>query len=160
MRKYTTYLIGAMEHVADGGCGWRDKLTKKLEGLPLNIISPTSNEEAKIGMDVHQAKKTAYGWKRSGNWEDFDKMFDTIIKIDLECVRKSDFLILYINPEEKVGGTVSELTLAWQLKIPVYCYLDGRKSDMNSWVLRLITRYGQIFKTWDALIETVKEDCK
>lgn len=160
MRKWRTYLVGAMEHVEDGGTGWRDKLKKRLSDLSLTVVSPTENEEDKTGYNIFDAKKIAYGWKRSGNWEDFNKMFDTIIKVDLDCVRKSDFLVLYMNPEEKIGGTVSELTLAWQLKIPVYCYLDGNVSKMNSWVLRLITRYGEVFKTWESLENKIREVCK
>lgn len=157
-----TYLIGAMEHVKDGGTTWRDKIKKWLraEKIDLIIDDPCETEPEKTGYDIHESKTKAYGWKRSGSWEEFDAMFDKIIKADLECVVEADFLILYLNPNDRVGGTVSELQKAYDLSIPVYCYLDGAVSEVNSWVLRLIRKNGKIFKTWEELIYQVKEVCK
>lgn len=155
-----TYLVGAMENVKDDGVGWRDKLKKRLEGINLEIVDPCEREKDKTGYEVAESKRLAYGWKRSGQLEKVTEMFEKIIKVDLKAVRTSDFLILKISPEDKIGGTISELTVAYELKIPVYCYLEGAISEMNSWVLSLILLNGQIFKTWTELDEKIKEVCK
>ena len=158
---FNTYLIGAMEQVADNGIGWREKVKLHLKDFKnLNIVDPCENEPEKTGYDVSQAKKKAYGWKRSGEWVKFNEMFDNIIKSDLENVQVSDFLILYIAPEHRLGGTVSELTYAYDRRIPVYCLLEGNISEMNSWVLRLINKHGIIFRTWKDLYEKIEEVLK
>ena len=161
VRNKKTYLIGAIESVTNHGADWRKKLTADLKGINLEITDPCEEETSKTGYEVAESKRKAYGWKRGGNWADFDTMFDKIIEVDLKHVKESDFLLLYFNvAEHTLGGTISELTIAHELKIPVFCKLDGAKSDMNSWVLRLITKHGQIFKTWEELIERVKKECK
>lgn len=159
-KPFRTYLIGAMEQVDDHGVGWRGRLTKKLEGLPLEVVDPCEREKDKTGYEVAESKRLAYGWKRSGQLEKVTEMFKKIILVDLKAVRTSDFLILKLTPEDKLGGTISELTVAYELKVPVYCYFEGAISEMNSWVLSLILLNGELFKTWEELIIKVKEVCK
>jgi nucleoside 2-deoxyribosyltransferase len=154
------YLVGAMEQVKDDGIGWRDRIKKKLEDIDLDVLDPCERESEKTGYEVAESKRLAYGWKRSGQLEKVTEMFKKIIHVDLKAVRTSDFLILKISPEDKVGGTISELTIAYELGVPVYCYLEGAISEMNSWVLSLILLNGEIFRTWEELITKVREVCK
>lgn len=155
------YLIGAMEQVTDDGVGWRDRLKKKLEHIAnLDIIDPCEREKEKTGYDVAESKRLAYGWKRSGQLDKVTEMFKTIIFADLKAVRTSDFLVLKLSPNDRIGGTISELTVAYDLKIPVICYLEGAISEINSWVLSLILLNGDVYRTWEEVVQRVEKECK
>lgn len=157
MAKVTTYLAGAIQSAKDGGVKWRETLTPKLQELGIEVLDPTTWESQEFGtMDV--AKDTIKGYILSGNWEKFDEYMDRIIDRDIKCVRKADFLVVFIDTDLKIGGTSCEL---WEAvahcKTPVYVVCYDPKSDWNMWLLRTVRRNGQLFENWTQLMDFLTE---
>ena len=160
--KFKTYLAGSMENAKDGGTGWRETLTKRLaEEVPnLVVRDPAKSEPDKTGYNVGESKNIAYKWKKEGNLEKVKEMFKKIITVDMRLVRTSDFVILYWKDDDKFGGTISEITEAYKNGVPIFCMFDGHFKNVNSWVLSMVLLTGEIFTTWDDLINRVKEEVK
>lgn len=124
-----TYLIGPMEDVAkkDSGRGWRQRLTKEFDkrtgpnGYPIHVFDPTVEEEAKVGYETEEFHEKLNGWVLSGNEDKVKEGMGIIWKGktyweinpdtgirelrhlmgDVDYVRHSNFLILYLEEGDK-----------------------------------------------------------
>jgi nucleoside 2-deoxyribosyltransferase len=162
------YLAGPMEGTsAENAIEWRDRITPKLNeyfGNKLEVIDPCKTESAKLGdliepgTDLKDTKKIMKGWKESGKWDKFDKAIYSIIVEDLWAVQKSDFLIVYLDFDIQMGGTISELTYALLHRTPVYAIIKDPVSKINSWVLGMVRHTGKYYPNFTQLIDDVFED--
>lgn len=157
MTKLTTYLCGPMQDATDGGVRWREKLTPKLEELGIEVLDPTKIEAEEYG-SVDEAHTEIKKYVASGNWDEWDKVLDSIILRDVEAVYKSDFIIGFYDVNMKMGGTLCEM---WEAshhrKIPLYVVSRNAKRDWNIWMLRTVRKTGQVFDSWTQLMEFLIE---
>jgi len=167
--KIVVYLAGPMEAVPDGGTQWRDRITPKLVeyfGANIEIIDPCKSEATKLkgivpdDADVGYVKNAMKGWKASGDYEKFDAAVKRIIEFDLEAVRRSDFLIFYLDFEVQMGGTISELTVAHERNKHTYFVKNGNVTTANSWILGMARATGLFYPNFTQLLEGVEEDFK
>ena len=166
----TTYLAGPMEAIsASDATQWRDRITPKLVeyfGNKIDIIDPCKTEGLKLqgivpdGTDLKDTKKIMKGWKASGCYEKLDLAMKRIIQFDLEAVRKSDFVIFYLDFEVKMGGTISELTVAHERNISTYSVINGNITEANTWILEMARLAGRTFPNFHQLLEAIQEDYK
>jgi nucleoside 2-deoxyribosyltransferase len=163
------YLAGPMESVsASESERWRDKVTKDLLdyfGDKVFIYDPTKKEIDKIGpilevTNVEDVKKRMSELKEKGEWGKFDAAAHKIITTDLDAVVKSSALIVLLDFNAKMGGTISELTIAYDCNIPVYAICYDKMEDTNSWVIGLVRKQGNIFKSIPKAMESIKENYK
>lgn len=178
-----TYLIGAMENPAknDGGIGWRQSLTPKLNARGIYCFDPTKEEIKKVGMTTPEFHAKLYGWQQSGNWELFvngmgkiwrgndavitdpntKETLNTHVMGDVDYVEHSDFLIWHHEEGDKPGGTIAELVIAWYRGIPVYLLTDAPKSTFNKSLLFFLLDSGhgegKAFKAESELLEYLDE---
>lgn len=162
--KLVTYLCGSIQSAQDGGASWRDKITPKLEALGVTVLNPCKSEcNKEFGATILESRDQIRRFKRSGNWEEFDRHMATVVQDDLRQVNESNFLIVYWNQDYRHGGTIHEIVEAWQKHIPVYCVnydpLTGDK-EMNDWVLALIRQNGQMFENFGKLIDYIDSHYK
>lgn len=154
----TTYLCGPIQDTTDGGMIWRETIRPKLEELGIVVLDPTVSEpNTALTGSVLNSQEKLEGLIRSGHWHEWDKIMDDIMDDDLRCVRKCDFLVVYLDAKHKMGGTVSEIHEAvFHCKIPIYAVSYDPRSELNYWVVRMIRRNGQIFESWAQLLEFVE----
>jgi len=158
MTKYTTYLCGPMQDAVDGGVRWRDQLTPKLEALGIEVLDPTKIEAEEFG-SIDKAHVEIRNLVAAGNWEEWDKVLDDILKRDIDAVYKSDFIIGFYDVNMKMGGTLCEMwEAAWHRKIPVYVVSRNAKRDWNIWMLRTIRKTGRVFDSWSQLTEFLTKE--
>ena len=175
---YKVYLIGSMESPGkdDEGIGWRQELTPLLNSRGIYCFDPTKEETQKVGMPTAQLIEKLNGWQLSGNWDKFieymDKVWKGVTKIeedvnthearmthlmgDIDYVEHSDFLIWHLHEDDKLGGTIIELALAWKAGIPCYLVTTMPKSKINKSILYFLLTSGhgkgRIFKNFSELV--------
>jgi len=172
--KYTTYVAGPIESDEEnGGALWRAKLTPKLNEIGIKVLDPCVLEAVKVGCDSRTLREKLIGWKKAGWW---DKFMDAMDKIwigdinapgDFECVRQSNFMIMYANLKIPTSGTKYEMIEALKAKIPIYCVTPDVKLEMNNSDLWCIMKSCGaqnpdecIFPTFNKLLEFLKENYK
>lgn len=171
---FSVYAIGSMEAPADndGGIGWRQYLTPRLNWRGIYTFDPTREELAKIGMPTPEFMDKLTELILADEWEKFIDYMDKVwrgntfadqlpngeyklVRIlgDIDYVYSSKFLIWHHKDGDKPGGTIAELLLAWMRGIPVYLVTEMPIVKMNKSILYFLLdsghRQGRVFKNFD-----------
>jgi hypothetical protein len=182
---FISYLIGSMEAPAenDGGVGWRQYLTPRLNWRGVYCFDPTREELAKIGMPTEKFMEKLTELQLDNEWEEFCKLmkkvwqgnsyskrlktgeYETVrIMGDLNYVEYSNFLIWHHKDGDKPGGTIIEMFFAWTRGIPVYLVTDMPIVKMNKSILFFLLDsghgQGRIFKNFDELLKFLDKKYK
>jgi len=182
---FICYEIGSMEAPAenDGGTGWRQYLTPRLNWRGIYAFDPTFEEKAKIGMPTNEFMEKLTELQLSSEWEEFTRLmkkvwqgnsyskklksgeYETIrIMGDLNYVEYSNFLIWHHKDGDKPGGTIIEMFYAWTKGIPVYLVTDMPIVKMNKSILFFLLDsghgQGRIFKNFDELLKFLDKKYK
>lgn len=178
--KIYTYLAGPMEDENDGGKNWRERVSMELNkyfGNLLIIQDPCKMELEKLkdfvtDIPFEDIKTKMMGWRKSGHWEKFDPAMERVIDVDLQCLKQSDFIIIFLKffdtkgNKIQMGGTISELTYAYRHRIPIYAVCYNKISECNSWIIRMgrginkPIKDRKIYNNFNQVIEIIKEDFK
>jgi len=178
------YLIGSMEAPAenDGGVGWRQYLTPRLNWRGVYCFDPTFEEKAKIGMPTPEFMEKLNELVLDENWEEFISQMRKIWKGrtyvqdvrnkkvmlhilgDIQYVEYSNFLVWHHKEGDKPGGTLAELIIAWMRGIPVYLVTEMAMSKMNKSILYFLLdsghEQGRVFKNFDELLKFLDKKYK
>ena len=80
---------------------------------------------------------------------------------DFEACCRSTFLVTLMKSKVQTVGTIGEIFVALQLKIPVYLIIDVPKTEANSTLLYWVRKSGgEIFPDLKSCIKFVKEKYK
>lgn len=126
-------LVGSIENSEDLGRSWREEITERLEEIGVVTINPLTIEEGK-GFFTPEEKKL-----KDTDLELFKKRMRDIILLDINHVDDADFVIFNYN-DEKIAGTIGEITHATITNKPVYIIYEGRIQDLPMWVIGCITK--------------------
>lgn len=116
------YLAGAIGDVKDDSFRvWRNKITKILNELGVDVLNPLDKYE---GKEADQKDKLDV-LRDHGDYSSVrEEMFD-ILRLDKEMVRRSDGVIAYIPADMGYTvGTVREIALAYEWFKPVIVITD------------------------------------
>lgn len=157
MPRYTAYLCGPIQDAVDGGVKWREQIAPKLSEIGIEVLDPTKIEAEEYG-SIEKAHIELQNYVACGNWDEWDKRLDGILKRDIEAVYKSNFIIAFYDVNMKMGGTLCEIWEAvYHRKIPIYVVSRNAKRDWNMWMLRTVRKTGQVFDSWAQLTEFLTE---
>lgn len=151
------YLAGAMQDSADSGVGWRERLTPKLEYLGFVVYNPCKSEANLADGTLEDAKEVLGGWLASGQKDKFIEHMRKVREDDLRMVRESELLIVYLDHEQRPGGTIAEMHEAFTRKIPLYVMSRDPLKVFNHWILATIWDGGELFDSWASLLEAVEK---
>ena len=161
MPQLKVYLCGSIQSASDSGEGWRKIITPKLEALGIKVLNPNKLEKLDIGHTAAATQKIMKNCIDKNDWGHFDSIMKTIQRRDFKAVKMSDFLIVYLDPAVKYGGTVAEIERARDMKIPIFAVCEKDLSTENFWVIYTIRDSdGVIFNSFDKLLEHVAEGVK
>jgi len=176
-----TYLIGSMEAPADndGGVGWRQLFTPKLNERGIYAFDPTFEEKKKIGMPTAEFMEKLNELVLDERWKEFlsemrkiwkGRTYLQVINFkkvmvhilgDIQYVESSKFLVWHHKEGDKPGGTIVELVIAWLHGIPVYLVTEMPLIKMNKSILYFLLdsghEQGRVFKTFDQLLSFLDE---
>ena len=142
------YLIGPMDRTNNGHV-WRESMQKWLEGFGVQVFNPYKKPTDKA---IENADTLALRGKYviEEKWEAVAKQMKEIRRYDLRMVDLSDFVIVYLNMDEKPLGTIFELNLANQQKKPVLVVSEGGKKNAPLWLFAEIP-HQYIFENFEDL---------
>ena len=140
------YLSGAMEFASDEGSTWRAEMTKWLdENLNHGVYNPVIESSKLIteyGADDYRI------WKKTDT-EKYAKFIRICIDNDINIVRNhADYIIcLWDRNVFKGAGTHAEVTIAYELKKPVYLVNKISELDLSGWIMACSTKIFDDFKS-------------
>jgi hypothetical protein len=149
----TTYLIGAIHSTREGdhGIKWREQITPILENrYQIKVLDPCKISLRGFG-EMNSDKDVSYFKKliRERQYALVKEQFYWIIKKDLRCVDKSDFVIFHHDPTISTIGSMHEVINAINQKKPVLIHCEENLMDhFNPWLLTLI-KPQWLFTSWD-----------
>lgn len=149
-----TYLVGAMDRVADGGITWRSKLTPCLKELGIKVINPCNKPIDNVAEDDYTRHWIEY-YKETEQYEKIKKHYSIIRCADLRCVDISDFIIAHIDISVHACGTYEEIVTANRQKKPVLIWCEQGKQYAPNWLFFMLP-HQHIFGSSNEIIEYLK----
>ena len=148
------YLAGAMDRVADGGVGWRQRIKLELTDLGIQWFDPTS-KPIDLGVEDEEARRQIHAAKLQGDYVRVAEIIKPIRLVDLRMIDLSHFLIVFLDRDNNGFGTIEEITLANREKKPVLICQEGGKQFAPNWLFGMIP-HEHIFGCWEELISYVR----
>lgn len=150
------YLCGPITAVADDGVGWRNSITSSLLSFGLVVEDPTKKTVNGVG-EIKDDKNYFKQLAKEKKVEQLKKEFWPIVRKDLRCVDKSDFLIFGYDPDVPMLGTIHELVIAHQQRKPILMFCAPDKLErLNPWVLTFI-KTNCLFTSWEDMMTYLKK---
>ena len=147
------YLAGPMFACDDDGVGWRDQITSKLvEEYGLTVEDPTKKTADGLG-EVGDDKALFKKLIKKQEWRIVREKFWPIVRKDLRCVDKADFLIIVYDPNVHMFGTIHEWVEAHRQKKPILMkYSENDLEAFNVWATTLV-KPEWMFTTWEDMFD-------
>jgi hypothetical protein len=149
-----TYLVGAMDRVADGGVRWREKITPLLNKMNVFVLDP-----CKKPIDIKEntdTRKIINSYKETGQYDRIRKEFGYIRNSDLRCVDISDFIICHIDMTVHMCGSYEEIVTANRQKKPILVWCEQGKEKAPNWLFFMIP-HEHIFSTMDEMLNYLQD---
>jgi hypothetical protein len=158
MNKLKVYLCGGIQSAFDSGEGWRKKVTPVLETMNVRVLNPIKLEREDLHHSAAYTQKQLKSFVENNEWSSFDKIMRIIQTRDFKAVRNSDFILCFLDPDVRIGGTVAELEKARDLNIPIFAVCEKELFRENYWILYTIRASGgEIFSSFDKALSVIKE---
>lgn len=149
------YLAGPIQADPINATEWRDYLVKELPPIDWAGITPPGM----IVKDLEKQQQELEGWIRSGNWGLFKEEMDKIENGDIGVLKGCDAIVIYL-PDENASswGTKGEVYYAYyEMAIPIYLVYPRPISTGSFWLLNVVKKRGEVFKTFPEFVRYLKE---
>lgn len=145
------YLAGPIDHAEDDGVGWRNKMKKFLVKRGVNPLDPCDKpiSYASYG-EIGAEKEKMMELKKMGRWFELSEQMKAIAHVDLRMTDVSDCVIVYLNPEVKMFGTIHELINSLQQRKPTLVVIEGGKENAPNWLFGIMD-YNFMFDSFKEL---------
>lgn len=145
-----TYLVGAMDRVADGGTQWRDRITTPLHNMGVKVINPCDKPVYSV-KESDDTRNIIDEYKRTGQFDRLKREFAVIRNADLRCVDISDFIIAQVDLDVHACGTYEEIVTANRQKKPVLVNCVQGKAQAPNWLFFMLP-HEHIFSSMDEIV--------
>lgn len=153
-----TYLAGAMDRVADGGVGWRNRISPILKNMGITVLNPC-DKPVEVGLEDEGTRSEIELLKANNEYDKIRKEYGVIRTLDLRCVDISDFIIASIDIDVHACGTYEEIAVANSQKKPVLIWCQQGKQNAPNWLFFMLP-HQHIFNCLDELLEYLANvDC-
>lgn len=145
------YLAGPIDHAEDDGVGWRNKMKKFLVKRGVNPLDPCDKpiSYASYG-EIGAEKEKMMELKKMGRWFELSEQMKAIAHVDLRMTDVSDCVIVYLNTEVKMFGTIHELINSLQQRKPTLVVIEGGKENAPNWLFGIMD-YNFMFDSFKEL---------
>jgi nucleoside 2-deoxyribosyltransferase len=152
------YLCGAMDRVKDGGVGWRNMITPKLNKLGVIVLDPANKPiMGDVGFEEERERAERAILKQEERYQEIKEKVKWIRTTDLRMVDKSDFLICNIDVGVHACGTYEEIFLANRQKKPIILHVEQGKQATPDWLLGALNPE-LIFDEWDHVVKYLTDE--
>lgn len=152
---FRCYLAGPIQADPINAADWREYLVKELSQIDWMGIMPPGM----IVEDLEKSVEELKGWVRSGNWDLFQKEMNKIEEGDIGALKGCQAIVLYL-PDENASswGTKGEVYYAYYLMdMPIYLVYPRPISTGSFWLLNVVKKRGEVFKTFPEFVRFLKE---
>ena len=126
------YLIGAMDRT-ENGRQWRETMQNFLESMGVQVFNPYSKPTDRA-IENAETLNLRKKFVEEENWDKVSRIMKEIRRYDLRMVDLSDFVVVYLNMDDKPFGTIYEMNLANQQRKPVLVVSEGGKKNAPLWL--------------------------
>jgi hypothetical protein len=145
------YLAGPIDNAADDGVGWRIEMTKFLEPLGITVFDPCKKPLAYAKYkEVEEEKKKMMQLKETGRYFELTERMKDIVHVDLRMVDVSDFLIIYLDLDVGMFGTIHELLNSLAQRKPTLVVINGGRARAPNWLFGIMD-YNFMFDSFEDL---------
>lgn len=155
LAKSLVYLSGSMDFSPDNGREWRENIIPLLRDNGIGVLNPC-NKPTLIGNESEEERKKYKENLNNNNFNEVKKFAKPIVGVDLRLVHKADFLILYIDIETFMFGSVVEYTWAVQQRKPVLIVIKQGKQKSPLFTFGMIP-HEHIFNNFDEMFDYLKD---
>lgn len=153
----SVYLAGPIHSCNDDGIGWRSWITPRLKkSFNLHVEDPSKksvNGVCEVADDKKRFRQLAF----EENWKELKEQFYPIVRKDLRCVDKADFLIAVYDPSLHMFGTIHEIIEASHQKKPILVKYDrSHLKEFNPWITCLV-KDNWLFAEWDDMFKYMEK---
>jgi len=147
------YLAGPIDAADDDGVGWRLDATKWLKKRGVRVLDPCNKPISYAAYkEIDDEKQKMMSLKQSGRFFELSQRMREIAHVDLRMTDISDFLIVYVNPEITMFGTIHELINSLTQKKPTLVVVEGGKKKAPNWLFGIMD-FNFIFEDFEKLYE-------
>lgn len=132
LNKTKTYLIGGIQY--EDGRVWRSDVSAWLNDLGVTVLNPYDSPFLFAPSEAPNEHEILKAKLKAGIFKDVCDHMKQIVRFDLACVDRSDFILAYINPNVHSCGSYHELFLANSLKKPIFLVINGGKEKCPLWL--------------------------
>ena len=145
------YLCGAMDRVADGGVGWRERIKLDLRDLHIIWLDPC-NKPINIATEDAGTRRRLNDAKMIGDYDFVHDAVKEIRGVDLRMCHISDFLLVNIDTDVHACGTYDEISIANTQKKPIIIHCEQGKAHLPNWMFAMLP-HQFFFSTWEEACE-------
>jgi len=133
------YLAGPIDHAKDDGVGWRNNLKKYLKKRGVHPLDPCDKpiSYASYG-EIGSEKEKMMELKKMGRWFELSEQMKAIAHVDLRMTDVSDCVIVYLNTQVPMFGTIHELINSLQQRKPTLVVVEGGKENAPNWLFGIM----------------------
>jgi nucleoside 2-deoxyribosyltransferase len=143
------YLAGPIDHAEDDGVGWRKEITKWLIERNVVVLDPCDKPIKNTKYrEIDEEKIKMMELKSTGRYYELTRRMKEIVHMDLRMVDVADFVIVYLNPNITMFGTIHELINSLNQRKPTLVVIEGGKKHASNWLYGLMD-YNFMFDTFD-----------
>jgi hypothetical protein len=153
LKGYTTYLVGPMDRVVDGGRDWRKEISSRLWDLKINVIDPC-DKPIQFGPENPETRTELKKLLDMGKYDEYAARIKEIALIDLGFCDMSDFLIAKVDIDVHMCGTYEEIFTANRMKRPILVWCPQGKNNIPAWLWGRLS-HEMFFSTMDELIDHI-----
>lgn len=145
------YLAGPIDHAEDDGVGWRMEVSAWLKDMGVLIFDPCNKPlvYAKY-KEIEDEKQKMMELKTTGRFYELTERMKEIVHVDLRMTDVSDFLIVYIDPNITMFGTIHELLNSLNQRKPTLVVIEGGRQNASNWLFGIMD-YNFMFDGFDDL---------
>lgn len=145
------YLCGAIDHAGQGGVEWRDKITPLLEKMGVIVLNPL-NKPIPGHLEDQQSRNVRRENQLKGDFDSVIAESETRL-VDLRMVDISDFIVCYLDMEQRPFGTIEEIVTANREKKAILVWTAQGKKSTSPWLFWMLKSTETIFDTFQEMVD-------
>lgn len=144
------YCAGPIDRCPQGGAHWRQQLKPLLAERGIITLDPL-DKPVDVGLedDDHRAERSL--WKQRGEYARFAAVMRVVRAVDLRLVDLADFLIVYLDMDVQMCGTMEEIFLSNRQKKPCLIWCPQGRVNIPDWLYGTLN-FEMFFETLDEVI--------